>query len=246
MRAEERDSALRTLCRAGGASALVAAAFAFLQVFIEIVGVGVLAVPVPATVDEWFRLLQSNTLLGLTELTALQIPVFILLVPALIALSAALLRTNVASVVTAFALALLGIAVYLASNTALSMLSLSKLYAAAATDVDKSMILAAGRAMLAVYEGVGVNVGLFLVMVGVLMLSGIMLRGSTFSRVTAYMGMLAGAATMLYYIVSAFSSLAIFILEVAGLLTVIWLILVGRRLYRLGSGQDVAANLFSR
>ena len=155
----------------------------------------------------------------------------------LLALSVALKRTNKAYVVVATALAFLRIAVYLASNTVFSMLSLSNQYAAATKDVQRSMFLAAGHAMLAIYEGLGVDVGLFLIMAAILMISAIMRRSSVFSRVTAYMGILAGVVTLAYYIASAFTPTAIFILEAAGLFWVVWVILVGRRLYQLGNGK---------
>ena len=99
------------------------------------------------------------------------------------------------------------------------------------------MFLAAGHAMLAIYEGLGVDVGLFLIMAAILMITAIMRRSSVFSRVTAYMGILAGVVTLAYYIASAFTPTAIFILEAAGLFWVVWVILVGRRLYQLGNGK---------
>jgi hypothetical protein len=235
--AEAEDSSWKSLYRVGGATAWLAAAFAFIQIIIEIIGVGVMGIEVPTTVNGWFTLLQSHRLLGLTELTLFQIPVFVLMVPTLLALSAALKRTNKAYAVIATALACLGIAVYLASNTVFSMLSLSNQYAAASTDAQRSMLLAAGHALLAIYEGLGVDVGLFLILAAILMLSALMWRSSVFSRVTAYLGILAGVLTLAYYIGLAFTPTAIFILEAAGLFMVAWVILVGQRLYQLGSGN---------
>ena len=70
------------------------------------------------------------------------------------------------------------------------MLSLSRQYGAATTDVQKSLFLAAGQAMLATYEGSGVDVELFLFMTAVLMISMIMLQSNFFSPITAYVGVL--------------------------------------------------------
>ena len=232
--AEEPLFVSNQLYRVGGAAAFLAAVLALAQITIEVIGVGVMGVPVPTSVDGWFALLRSYPLLGLTELTMFQIPVFVLLVPVLLAVSAAN-RPNRGLTLVALALALVGIAVYLASNTVFSMLSLSGQYAAATTDAQKTSLLAAGQAMLAIYEGVGVDVGLVLVLVAVLMISVLMLRSSVFGRMTAYIGILAGAITMSYYISAAFTPAAIFLLEGAGLFLVVWVILVGRRLYQLGS-----------
>jgi hypothetical protein len=136
------------------------------------------------------------------------------------------------------ALAFLGIAVYLASNTIFALLSLSSQYAAATTDAQRSMFLTAGQALLAIDQGSGVDVGLFLFLVAVLMTSVMMLRSGIFGRATAYAGILAGVVAVAYYISSAFTPLAIFILEAGGLFFVVWVVLVGRRLFQLG--QDVS------
>ena len=225
---------LKSLYRVGGAAALIAAMFALTQIIIEIIGVGFMHIEVPTTIIGWFLLLQSQTLLGLTELTMFQIPAFIFCVPAFLALYVALKRSNGAYVMVATALAFLGIAVYISSNTVFSMLSLSGQYAAATTDEQRSMLLAAGQAMLAIYQGISVNVGLFLFMVAILMVSGIMLRSNIFDSATAYVGILAGVVALAYYISSAFTQMAIFILEAAGIFFVVWVILVGRRLIQLG------------
>ena len=107
--AEKVESTNKSLYKIGGTAALIAAAFALLQ----IIGVGFLQIEVPITVLGWFLLLQSQPLLGLTELTMFQIPAFILCVPAFLALYASLRQANRAYVLVATALAFLGIAVYL-------------------------------------------------------------------------------------------------------------------------------------
>ena len=88
----------------------------------------------PSTVEGWFALLQDNRLLGLTELTGLQIPMFALLVPVFLAVHVALRPANPALSLVGAAFGLMGIGVYLASNTALSMLTLSEQRAAAASE----------------------------------------------------------------------------------------------------------------
>jgi hypothetical protein len=73
------------------------------------------------------------------------------------------------------------------------MLSLSHGYAAAATDAERAAFLAAGRAMLAVYQGTAFDVYYVLNAIALLLVSGIMLRSPIFSRTTALLGLLAGA-----------------------------------------------------
>ena len=88
--------------------------------------------------------------------------------------------------------------------------------------------------MLAFYEGIGVDVGVFLFMVSILMISALMLRSNVLGCATACVGILAGIVALAYYISSPFTPLAIFILEAAGFLFVVWVGLVGRRLLQLG------------
>jgi hypothetical protein len=67
-----------------------------------------------------------------------------------------------------------------------------------------------------------------------------MLRSDVFNRATAYVGILASALDLAYCIAFAFvptvdsDLLAVCFMPAAGLFLMIWHILVGRRLYRLG------------
>lgn len=226
-------SARSSLYRLAGAAAIAGVGFAIVQIVIEIIGVGVLGIPVPSTVAGWFSLLQDNRLLGLTELTALQTPLFALLIPVFLALHAALRRASPASAAIATALALVGIAVYLASNTALSMASLSDRYAAATTEAQRTTLVAAGEAMLAIYEGPGLDAGLSLVLAATLILSAIMLRSRVFSALTAAVGIVAGVIGLAYYVAVALPTMRILLLEAAGLFFLLWIALIARRLFQL-------------
>jgi hypothetical protein len=78
-----------------------------------------------------------------------------------LALCVAFRRASPSAMTIAAALGFVGIAVYLASNQALTMLSLSNQYAAATTDTQRSLLLAAGQVTLAIhhnagYEGTGI------------------------------------------------------------------------------------------
>jgi hypothetical protein len=219
-----------SLYRIGAFSAVLAAGLALIQMLIEIVGVGIRGTPVPDTVSAWFALLRADRLLGFTELTGLQVPIFILLVPMFLALHIALRRFAPGPVTTATVFALMGVTVYLASNTVFSMVTLSDQYAAAMSDAERAGLLAAGQAMLATYDGPGLDVGIVLVMVATLILSATMWRSGAFDRVTASMGLLAPVVASGYYLGVAFPANRIFLLEAAGVLLVVWGLLVARRL----------------
>jgi hypothetical protein len=134
---------------------------------------------------------------------------------------------------------LVGIAVYFASNQAFSMLSLSDQYAAATTDAQRSAFLAAGEALLAITQGSGILLSLFLVLLAGLITSLAMLRSSmrsrVFGRATAYVGILANASGLGYFVALVFAPAMIAVPHViAGPFRMIWYLLIARELFRLG------------
>ncbi len=223
------DSRLAILCKLGGISAILAASLAVLQVTIEVIGVGFLQIPVPQDVVGWLTLLQKNRLLGLTELTMLQIPAFALSIPLFLALHGILRQRKSAMIDMASAFAFIGITIYLSSNTAFSMLHISTQYAAATSELQRSMIVSAGQAILAIYEGIGIDVGLFLFMIAVLVVS-VSFHSLPSGNGIVWIGILSALLTFAFYIVSTFTPLAIFVLEAAGAFLAVWFFLIGRRL----------------
>ena len=123
------------------------------------------------------------------------------------------------------------------------MLSLSTQYAAATTDLERSTFLAAGQAILAnTNQRVigGFNMGLFLVSVAGLIVSAVMLQSNSFSRFTAYAGILAFALSLADYLRQVLTSsvvVALLVILPNALFLLIWFVLVGRRLYQLGLGD---------
>lgn len=233
--AETIDSAWKGLYKVGGAAALIVAVLLPIEIIVFT------AYPLPSTVIGYFTLFQSNRLIGLIDLYLLEIPVYALFVPLFLALYAALRRANESYMALATTLAIIGIAVFLATNNPFSMLSLSDQYAAATTDAQRSQFLAAGQAMLANTNQravEGFNMGFFLVSVAGLIVSAVMLRSNTFSKVTAYVGILANALSLADYFRLAFVPAAVllllFLAMASCLLLLIWYILIARRLYQLG------------
>ena len=178
------DSAWKPLYKVGGATALILLGLIPIQTIIFI------AHPPPSTVIGYFTLLQNNRLLGLLNLDLLYMLTMALTSLIYLALYAALRRASPSFMAIALTLGLVGIAVYFASNTAFSMLALSSQYAAATTDAQRSTFLAAGQAMLALYQGTAFDVSYVLGGVVGLIISAVMLRSTIFSKVTAYVGLL--------------------------------------------------------
>ena len=235
--AETTDSAWKGLYKVGGAAALIVTVLLLIEIIVFT------AYPLPSTVIGYFTLFQSNRLLGLLDLYLLEILTYALFVPMFLAIYVALRRANESYMALATTLAIIGIAVFLATNNPFSMLSLSDQYAAATTDAQRSLFLAAGQAILANTNQravEGFNIGLLLVSVAGLIVSAVMLRSNIFSKVTAYVGILANAISLAEYFRLAFVPAAVLLLLIiataSGLLLLIWYILIARRLFQLGQG----------
>ena len=129
--AKNTDSALKPIYRLGAWSAMIAALIfrrnldAEFLLFRMIVIINGGPMTPPSTILDWFMLLHSDPLIGLTILKVFDIVNYILVGLIFLDLCAALKQVNKSLVTLAAAFGILGIATYLASNQALTMLSLS-------------------------------------------------------------------------------------------------------------------------
>lgn len=232
--AETASSSYTSLYKIGG----VAAWFAAVLILGEVV---VLAIyPPPDSIHDWFVLLQSDRLVGLLDLWGLEVLMYLMFNMVFLALYVALRKVNQSLMFIALPFALLGIGIFLATNNPISMLSLSDQYATAASDAERSALLAAGQALLSNTNQRavgGFNLGLFLVSAAGLLVSSVMRQGNSFGKSTALVGILAHALSLADYLRQAITPsamVALLVIVPNALLLVIWYILVGRRLYQLG------------
>jgi hypothetical protein len=185
---ETADSIWNSLYKIGGAAALICALMYLVTLAIYIPAN--LASPPPETVNEWFIVFQNSPITGLFFLGLGNIIIMILWGPMSLALYIVLKQSNRTWSLIATPLIFVGIAVFLATNTAFSMLSLSQEYAVATTEAEKSILLGVGQAMLAVSKGTGLYTGMELVWFAGVIFSVIMLRSEAFSKATAWVGIL--------------------------------------------------------
>jgi hypothetical protein len=153
----------------------------------------------------------------------------------LLALYVALQRTSQSLMAIALTAGLGGIGAYFASGTAFDMLSLSSQYAAATTDAQRSLFLAAGQVILTTYQGTAFDVGYVLEGMSLLIIAVVMLRSTRFSKVTASVGLLLGVMSLLP---PTAGTIGLFFALGSLLPLEIWLILIARRLFMLT--QDVS------
>lgn len=166
-------------------------------------GIGMLAImvlqiaiyfiwPPPESVEALYALFERSWLLGLLSMDLLYLLNNTLLIPIYLALYAALKREAESAMLVALVLGLVGIAAYFASNTAFEMLSLSRQFASAASESQRTALMGAGLASLAVYKGTAFDVYYVLNAVALLVMAWVMLRSQVFSKTTAWIGLTAG------------------------------------------------------
>jgi len=220
----------RWLYRAGGVSALV-----FGIAYLVIIG---LYVPIGAPAsgaEARLAYVAGNTrtwwaILGLSVLTDF------LLVPVALALYLALKGVNRSAMLLATACFGLFIVLDLAITWTNyeTLITLSGKYAAAANDAQKAAIVAAavgpsavlGSRLLFVYNSLTLAVGILVD--GFVMLTGI------FSRSTAFLGLATGVLGIISVVGPFFVSALSLTIIVTSILTTVWVLFVGYRLYRLG------------
>ena len=237
------DPQWRGLCTVGGMAALVAAI-----VFRRWLGaeLGLLtamglfpSAPQTGAVVDWFNYLQAHSVLGVISLNGLDLVNYALVGLIFLGIFAALRKSAPAAATLALTMTVAGVAVYFASNQAFGMLALSRQYASAATEAQRSQLLAAGQTLLALNNtgvfGTGVFWAFNLVTVAGLIYSVVMLRGDVFSKLTAWIGLIANVLGLGYFATLAFApSLVAIPVSASAPFLLVWYLMAGVRLIRLG------------
>jgi hypothetical protein len=207
-------------------------------------GFGIFDVPeaMPTRAAEWFVLLQKDKFVGLALFGVVDLINYALVGLIFLALYGALRQVNKGAMLVATSTGLMGIAVYFASNQALSMLSLSTKYAEAVSNTESEMFKAAGEALLAIHDpgslnqGVGIYASLFFVLVAGLIISIVMLRSTVFNKATAIVGILANGIALFYFVGLVFAPEIVWLPpSLSAPLRLIWYILIAIKLFQLGS-----------
>ena len=198
----------------------------------------------PGTAAEWFTVLRSHPLIGLTFLNLFDLVNYALVGLIFLGLFPALFRVNKSAMTLAMALTFVAVAIYFATNQAFALLSLSDQYAVATTDAQRSGLLAAGQALLAIHNsganyGSGPYVSFLFINLSGLTIAVVMLRSSVFGKFAAWMGILANSLGLSYYLTLGFvPSASVIAVSSSAPFLLIWYLVVGRRLLRLGSSSS--------
>ncbi len=215
------------LYKLGGVTALL------LVVIIIIQGIVASLAPQPlaGTALDWFKLFEKNALVGLIDFELLMVVYVILSIPIALALYVLLRQVSPSWTAVYLVLSLLGIICFIAARPALEMLSLYRSYAAATTEAQKAMYLAAGQSLVAIFHGTAFQISYILGSLTGLIISLVMLKTNIFSKATAYLRI--GSAICDFGLFIPAVGLYISLFSVLFLL--IWDILIARRLFQLGN-----------
>jgi len=222
----------------GGIATIVSLIGIVLDVIIGSVTGGNLSA-LPQTAVDRFAQFQTNPLLGLYNLDLLNIINQMILIPAYFALYAAHRKTNMAYALLALIVFLVGSTIFVTTNTALPMLELSHKYTATTTESQKTLLAAAGEAMLArgTHGSLGVFIGFMLPNIAGLVMSFVMLTGKVFSKVTSYFGIFGSALILLYLVLVTFApnikDMATAFAMPGGLLSMAWMVMFTIRLFQI-------------
>ena len=226
----------------GGAAALLVVTTALAEILITFLPGGYTTA---GTVVEWFALLQNSPFLGLRNLGLLNIVMVACEIPLVLALYWAHRKTSPALAALATILALVGTAVFYATNRALPMLSLSAQWASAGGEAERAMLEAAGQAMLAVGQShtPGTFLAFFFSEIAGILMAVVLLRGKLFSRAAALAGLGGYSFLLVYEVFASFAPStheAILVLAMlGGLANIAWYILVAARFYQLAKDDAV-------
>jgi hypothetical protein len=189
-------------------------------------------VPEPTSAVGWFTLFHDNKLLGLLSFEILFVMNAAFGVTTTLALYVALRRANQSIMAIALVLSLVGAVCIIVARPAIDMLYLTDQYAAATTDAQRSVFLAAGESMVSMRHGTTFHVSYNLANIVLILIPLVMLQSGIFGKTTAYAGILAGIIGFGLYV----PTVGIFVSVLSVLFYALYLVLVARRLLLLGRG----------
>jgi hypothetical protein len=225
---QSQDSRWRSLYRIGAVAALLSV----IVIPISIVSFFIW----PTFPDDILLVIQEDWLAGLMGLDFLYLFSNVFAIPFFLVLYVTLREVDQGWALVALTLGLVGLMCLVPSRPIPEMFALSDGYAAAVTDAERALYQAAGEAMLAHFHGMAYHAHYVLGSASLLVSSFLMRRGDTFSKATAYVGIVTNIVVFGLYVPEV--GVYISLLSVVGYL--LWYIQIARRLIQLGWGASGA------
>lgn len=191
---------------------------------------------------EWFAIYQDSWFRGIYTLGILNIVYMIAMLPVYLALFGAHFEKHAFGAALTVIVFVTAMSMYISNNAAIPLLVLSNKYALAGTETQRTILIAAGEAILARGEDftAGSFIPLFLSGLAAMGISFIMVRGGIFGKVNAWIGVVGFTSLSLFTFIATFVpalyELAFYVLgSLGGLLALSWFALVARRFFQLAS-----------
>jgi hypothetical protein len=184
----------------------------------------------PLWPENILAVIQEDPLAGLMGLDFGYLFSNVFAIPFFLALYVTLKEVNEGWSLVALPLGLIGLVCLVLARPIPEMFALSDQWAAAATESERATYLVAGESMLAHFHGMAYHAHYVLGSASLLISSFLMLRSNTFSKATAYVGIVTNIVVFGLYVPEV--GLYLSLLSVVGYL--VWYILIARRLIQLG------------
>jgi hypothetical protein len=217
----------KDLYRIGGVACIIVVALVMLAIIAFFIWP---YAPGSAPTEDILIALQDDMLGGLVSLDTLLPVIELVTVLPLLALYVALKHVNESYALVALVLGLIAVVFFVVARPLSELVLLSEKYATATSEVARSQYVAAGEALLALFDGTAWITGTAFIGVSALISSLLMLRSDVFSKTTAYAGIIASAPGFGFFI-PVIGPVLLFVVTFGG---VIWYILIARTFFRLG------------
>jgi len=181
------------------------------------------------TTAEIFSKIQSNRLGALMELDFFLLVGILFSTLLFLAAYAALNQVNPSYALIALALGLISVAAMIPARPIMELFALSDLHAATTAEPARTQVLAAGEALLALFNGTAWAISTLFGALAWLTYSFIMLRSNWFRKATAIVGIISNTAAFFFFL-PVVGVVLLFIATFGGL---VWSVLLARDFYRI-------------
>ena len=148
--------------------------------------------PHPTNIVDWFTLFNNNWIIGLISFDFLYMLSMIASIFLYIALFFALVERHKALSLFALIIGLIGLTIYFPSNTSIEMLSISKQFFNASSELEKRLFVASGQTLYATWQGTSYSVYYVLNGIALILFFLAMIKDNKFRKSTTYIGLTSG------------------------------------------------------
>jgi hypothetical protein len=190
----------------------------------------------PLFPDNILDVIQESWLAGIMSLDAGYLAGNLFVLPFFLVLYVTLREVDEGWALVALVLGLMGLLCLPIARPIPEMFAISEKYAAASTEAERAIYQATGHGMLSHFHGMAYHTHYILGSLSLLISSVLMLRSTMYGKALAWVGVVTNVVVFGLYVPVVGTYISMF--SVLGY--VIWCVMLGLRLYRLGWGKAAA------